>query len=221
MSIRTSSGITAVIFLVSLACLRISTAQGQEDNSYTNLQVLDPDITREDLGMAMQQNIRGLGLPRRQSEGCLFCHVGDMDLPVKEWDFAADDKETKLKARVMMTMVKDINAKHLTQLDNRLDESFSVSCITCHSGRTDPRPLPDVLRATYAVDGISAAISKYHELRDRYLGAGAYDFRPSVLTRLAFSLAEQGAWDDALAFASVNEAVHREIPMAAHRRGLF
>lgn len=128
-----------------------------------------------------------------------------MDAPRDEWDFASDEKETKLKGRVMMAMVKDINANHLSQLDNRLDESLSVSCITCHSGRTDPRPLPDVLRAAYSEEGISAAIEKYHELRDRYFGAGAYDFRPEVLVRLANGLAQQGAWDDALALARLNE----------------
>ena len=166
----------------------------------------------------MQQNIRGLGLPRRQSEGCLFCHVGDMDAPRDEWDFASDEKETKLKGRVMMAMVKDINANHLSQLDNRLDESLSVSCITCHSGRTDPRPLPDVLRATYSADGIAAAIKKYHELRDRYFGAGAYDFRPAALVRFANGLEQQGAWDDALAFARVNEEAHPGEPFAARAR---
>ncbi len=218
MSFHNPSGITAVIFLASLTCVNISDAYGQEGNGYTNLQVLDPDITREELGMAMLQNTLGLGLPRRQREGCLFCHVGDMDLPVDEWDFAADDKETKLKARAMMAMVKDINTNHLSQLDNRLDESFSVSCTTCHSGRTDPRPLPDVLRAIYASDGISAAISKYHELRDRYLIAGAYDFRPAVLVRLANRLAQQGAWDDSLALAVVNEEANPAEPFAASAR---
>jgi hypothetical protein len=202
----------------SLVVLGAAAANGQEVNGYTNLQILDPDITRDELGRAMQQNIRGLGLPRRQSEGCLFCHVGDMDAPRDEWDFASDEKETKLKGRVMMAMVKDINANHLSQLDNRLGESLSVSCITCHSGRTDPRPLPDVLRAAYSEEGISAAIEKYHELRDRYFGAGAYDFRPEVLVRLANGLAQQGAWDDALALARLNEEAHPAEPFAARAR---
>lgn len=202
----------------SLAFLCAAAANGQEDNGYTNLQVLDPDITRNELGGVMVQNLLGLGLPRRQREGCLFCHVGDMDAPVDEWDFASDEKETKLKARAMMAMVRDINANHLSQLDNRLDQSFSVSCITCHSGRTDPRPLPDVLRAAYSADGISAAINKYHELRDRYFGAGAYDFRPAVLVRLANGLAQRGAWDDALTFATLNEAVHPAEAFAARAR---
>jgi len=208
MSRRAPARLSAMIVSASFACLAAPLAAAQHDNGYTNLQVLDPDITRNELGMAMLQNTLGLGLPRRQREGCLFCHVGDMDKPVDEWDFPSDEKETKLKARAMMAMIRDINANHLSQLDNRLDESFTVSCITCHSGRTDPRPLPDVLRESYAADGISATIGKYHELRDRYFGAGAYDFRPRVLIRLADGLAKQGAWDDSLALAKVNEEAH-------------
>jgi hypothetical protein len=47
----------------SLVVLGAAAANGQEVNGYTNLQILDPDITRDELGRAMQQNIRGLGLP--------------------------------------------------------------------------------------------------------------------------------------------------------------
>lgn len=207
-----------MVLLSLLALLSAAAANGQEDNGYTNLQVLDPDIARDDLGRVMVQNLRGLGLPRRQGEGCLYCHVGDMDTPRDEWDYASDEKETKLKARVMLAMVRDINANHLSQLDNRLDASFSVACITCHSGRTDPRPLPDVLRAAYSADGISVAIDKYHELRDRYFGAGAYDFRPEVLVRIANGLAQQGAWDDSIALAMVNEEAHPAEAYAARAR---
>jgi tetratricopeptide (TPR) repeat protein len=75
-----------------------------------------------------------------------------------------------------------------------------------------------VLRATYSADGIVATIDKYHELRDRYFGAGAYDFRPAVLVRLANGLAQQGAWDDSLALATMNEEAHPAEPFAARAR---
>jgi len=208
----------AATVAASLVCLGATVAVAQGDNGYTNLQVLDPDIPREQLGMAMLQNTLGLGLPRRQREGCLFCHVGDMDQPVDEWDFASDEKETKLKARAMMAMVMDINGDHLAQLVHRIDDTYSVSCVTCHAGRTDPRPLPDVLRETHAADGIEATVGKYRELRNRHFGAGAYDFRPAVLVRLANGLAQSGAWDDALALARLNEEVHPGDTTAASAR---
>ena len=109
-----------VFSIISLAVLGFSTASGQETTDYKNLKVLDKNISREDLGKAMLQNLYGLGLPRRQREGCLFCHVGSMDTPVGEWKFDSDEKETKKKARVMMQMVEDINANYLATLDGRL-----------------------------------------------------------------------------------------------------
>lgn len=63
MIIRTPSGIKSAMISGSLVVLGAAAANGQEVNGYTNLQILDPDITRDELGRAMQQNIRGLGLP--------------------------------------------------------------------------------------------------------------------------------------------------------------
>lgn len=208
----------AIILWLSLIAAGPTMTSAQEPAEYENLQVLDPDTTRDELGNVMLQNLNGLGLPRRQREGCLFCHVGDMDRPVEEWDFASDDKSEKDKARAMMRMVREINSNHLATLDERIDDSFEVTCYTCHAGRTDPRPLQDILRATYATDGIAAAIDRYHELRERYYGAGAYDFRPLVLVRLAGEFARDGAWDDALTMARTNEEMHPGVMLPARAR---
>ena len=208
-------------YLLALATLQFLLAAalyGQETTEYENLKVLSPDTTREELGMAMLQNLQGLGLPRRQREGCLYCHVGSMDLPVGEWDFASDDKATKAKARVMMQMVKDINTSHIASLDGRIDDDFQVTCYTCHAGRTDPRPLAIVIRETWATEGVGAATGKYRELRERYFGAGAYDFRPAILSGLANGVAGAGAWDDALVLATLNESANPESLTASRAR---
>ncbi len=207
-----------LLALVALGVLSFQVGNAQEPNKYSNLQVLDADTTRDELGDAMLQNLFGLGLPRRQREGCLFCHVGDMDLPVSEWDFPSDDKKTKLKARVMMQMVADINADYLARLDDRMDPDFRVTCETCHAGRTDPRPLDTILIKEYSANGISGAIDKYEELRARYFGAGAYDFRPYVLTKIARTIAATGAWNDALVIETKNEEVHPDNRSAARAR---
>ncbi len=68
------------------------TSQAQDAPLYDNLHVLPQDISRDELGAVMLQNLQGLGLPRRQNEGCLFCHVGDMDQPRSSWAWASDDK---------------------------------------------------------------------------------------------------------------------------------
>ena len=71
--------------------------------------------------------------------------------------------------------------------------------MTCHAGRTDPRPLPEALWAAYETEGIEGTTKRYHELRERYFGGDAYDFRVHVLPSVAVRLADQGALDDAIA----------------------
>ena len=61
--------------------------------------------------------------------GCNFCH---------EADRSVDTKPTKVKARGMIEMVNDINAKFG-------DGKIHVTCWTCHQGSTKPqlsRPIP-------------------------------------------------------------------------------
>ena len=174
---------------------------------FENLQVLPPDISQNDLGEVMLGNLRGLGLRRLAGEGCLFCHVGDMEQPRDSWDYASDDKPTKRKARVMMAMVQAINQEHLANLETRIDSTHRVTCITCHAGRTDPRPLPTVLWEAYEAGGVDSAQTRYRALRGRYLGGVAYDFRVGVLSGLATRMADRAAFDDAIAMAALNVEV--------------
>jgi len=202
-----------LVILVVLGGASLS-GRARAQSEYTNLQVLPEDVSRAELSRWMIGNLRGLGLPRRQSEGCLHCHVGDMEQPTSEWDFASDAKPAKLEARVMMRMVVDINERHLAELPERLAGAMRVTCHTCHAGRIDPRPLPDVLRADYEKGGVDALITRYEALRERYFAAGAFDFRVGVLTGVAMTLANEGAFDDALAVASTNQRVYPGEPSA-------
>jgi hypothetical protein len=191
-----------------VVALLASGPAGQDAPEYTNLQVLPADISREELGRVMIENLRGLGLPRLAGRGCLECHVGDLETPRTEWDYASDAKPMKLKARAMMAMVKAINEDHLATLPERLDRSFEVSCTTCHAGRVDPRPLPTVLWETYEDDGIDGVVETYRDLRERYFARDAYDFRIGVLPRVATHMADGGRIDDAIALAALNVEVH-------------
>jgi hypothetical protein len=67
----------------------------------------------------MLSNLSGLGLRRRAKEGCLFCRSGSMDVPFSDWDRASADNPMKLKARVMMTTVRDINGGYLLDVPDR------------------------------------------------------------------------------------------------------
>lgn len=196
-----------------VAVILVSLAFGvpvAEETHYKNLQVLPPDISRDELGDVMLDNLRGLGLPRLAGEGCLYCHVGSLEKPRGEWDYASDAKPAKAKARVMMAMTRAINSDYLGKLKTRIDSSFEVTCATCHAGRLDPRPLPEVLWSVYEQDGIDATSAKYRELRERHFGSDAYDFRVHVLPGLAKYMADNGTLDDAITLAALNAELHSE-----------
>ena len=88
--------------------------------SARNLDVL----TEENVEFTMQNITFALGV------GCVYCHdVTDLSL---------DTKPQKVKARMMLEMVRDINAMFG-------DGQTHVSCWTCHRGSTEPqlsRPIP-------------------------------------------------------------------------------
>jgi hypothetical protein len=78
-----------------------------------NLKVL----TAENVEIAMQNITFALGLR------CIDCHVVN--------DFSLDTKPQKLKARMMLEMVRDINARFG-------DGKTHVTCWTCHRASTQP-----------------------------------------------------------------------------------
>jgi hypothetical protein len=91
-------------------------AQGKGKNPPKNLKVLTP----ENFMAQMQTFPVALGVENQG--GCNFCHEADRSL---------DTKPTKVKARQMIEMVSDINAKFG-------DGKVHVTCWTCHLGSTKP-----------------------------------------------------------------------------------
>ena len=88
-----------------------------------NLKVLKPEDIRTQMGMY----VAALGL---QDKGrCDYCHV--------QGDRASDDNPKKVVARMMITMVHDINAKFPDSA-----EKMRVTCYTCHRGKTEPETAP-------------------------------------------------------------------------------
>jgi hypothetical protein len=150
----------------------------------------------------MLSNLSGLGLRRRANEGRLFCHSGSMDVPSSEWDWASDDNPMKLKARVMMAMVRNINGGYLLDLPDRDHPEVEVGCYTCHSGCTNPMPLEDLLMVEFESGGAARLVDVYRRLRARYYAADAYDFRVSTLVDVANRLVEM---DSVEAAATVHE----------------
>ena len=95
----------------------------------TNLTVLPKDIPAARLKALMKRYGEELGVP------CGHCHVEDPES--HHVDYASDDNPKKQTARLMITMLSDINTKYLSQLgDPRY--TAHVTCGNCHQGRTDP-----------------------------------------------------------------------------------
>ena len=157
-----------------------------------NLQVLAKDIPQADLVRIMQGFTQGLGVQ------CGYCHA---PAPPPEggrggagrgrgagappFDFGSDQIAAKKKAREMMTMVRDLNARIPAAVGKSADAAASVQCATCHGGVAIPRPLGDVLDQTTAEKGVPAAVAQYRDLRKQFFGARAYDFSEASLINLA------------------------------------
>lgn len=84
-----------------------------------NLKILKPEEVRP----AMGSYVRSLGV------NCDFCHV--------QGDRASDENPKKNTARMMIAMVRDINAKFPGGASKT-----HVTCYTCHNGKPEPATAP-------------------------------------------------------------------------------
>lgn len=96
-----------------------------------NLRVLPAHTSRAGLRSLMKQYERALGV------SCSYCHVEDRDSGVI--DYASDENPRKHTARLMISMLQDINDKHLAQLGGDRRYAQPVTCGSCHQGRATPQ----------------------------------------------------------------------------------
>ena len=164
----------------------------------TNLKVFPADMPVRELLDSMGGFTRALGVR------CSYCHVGQQGQPLSSYDFAADEKPAKGKARVMMRMAAAINGEHLPRLPARRDPPIAVSCATCHRGVAEPRPLRQLVLAAYERGGVDSADAAYRALRERYYGRAAYDFGEVALADVASDLRDRGRFADAVRIAVLN-----------------
>ena len=174
-------------------------ASAQIPDKFTNLRVLPKKIGKAELVQTMRGFTGALGVR------CNHCHVGASPANLDGYDFAADTKETKRVARVMMRMTREINTRLLPRTGR--EPRMTVQCFTCHHGVKRPEPLVDILGATVRKEGVDAARSQYRELREKYYGRAAYDFGAPTLNQLAESLAEKDV-DGAIAVQQLNVEVN-------------
>ena len=168
-----------------------------------NLQFFPKDFTAQQVLPAMQNFNAALGV------ACGYCHVFDgPPITNPKNDFAADDKETKKKARVMLAMARDVNMKLQAELGKPAAELTNVQCVTCHRGVAIPKQLVTIMNETAAKEGINKALAQYQDLRKQYYGAQAYDFTDATLFNAANASLMANKPDDAIAFAQLNIGYH-------------
>ncbi len=95
-----------------------------------NLQVLPLDIPTAELGRLMKGFEKDLGVT------CSHCHVEDP--ATRKFDYASDENPAKTQARLMITMLRDINDKYLPQLGGDRRYAVPVTCGSCHQGQSSP-----------------------------------------------------------------------------------
>ena len=138
----------------------------QFPDKFTNLKVLPKDISKHEMESAMRGFAFALGVR------CEHCHV-EKKAPEHGLDFAADDKEAKKTARVMLQMVAAVNHDYISKVKKTEPNAatIQVQCVTCHHGLAQPQPLNDVLAASLEKDGLEKTIALYRDLRNKYYAA--------------------------------------------------
>jgi tetratricopeptide (TPR) repeat protein len=176
-------------------------SRAQIPDTFKNLKILSKDIPKAELVSVMRSFSTSLGVR------CNHCHVGENAATLEGFDFASDDKEPKRIARVMMSMVQEINKEEIPKA--QIKDPSLVRCVTCHRGVSKPRTLDEVLRGTIEKEGVPAAQKQYRELREQFYGSGSYDFRPGPVNTVAEWLAfERKDYDGAIALLAVNVEFH-------------
>jgi len=95
-----------------------------------NLQVLPQDLSAAKVGKLMKQFEQDLGVK------CSHCHVENAQ--TQKLDYASDENPRKQTARLMISMLTDINDKYLAQLGGDRRYAVPVTCGSCHQGQSNP-----------------------------------------------------------------------------------
>ena len=214
-----------VVLAAALLFSAVPLAQrGRGAAAPTNLQVLPKDTPQQDVVALMQTFAQALGVQ------CVYCHVQGAAEPPPDLDdapppppagrgrgrgqgpppmnYAADERPQKATARVMLKLVNDINATLRARVAKPSSDLVTVQCATCHRGVTNPQQLSDILSQAMLTKGEGAAVGIYRDLRQRYQGTQAYDFREPVLLTLAQQSLAGGKPDDAIAWARLNIEIY-------------
>lgn len=206
---RTGSAVLLVLFVALPASAQIP-------DTFTNLQVLPEDISRDSLIQIMRNFSFALGVR------CQYCHVGGDGISFEGVEFDKDTDPDKRKARFMMRMVENLNGYVLPLTPERDTPAVVIECKTCHRGL--PRPLllkQDLLMVTHKV-GVDSAVQRYRHLREEFALSGSYDFDEWETNQLAEQLEAEGRIGDAIAIYKLNSEFYpASVSIAANLARLY
>jgi tetratricopeptide (TPR) repeat protein len=173
-------------FLISLTP-HGAAAQWRWPERAEDLRELPADFPPERLSAVMRGFTNALGVR------CSYCHVGEEGQPLESYDFASNANPNKDRARAMYRLLGTVNDQ-LSEIEPS-GAQVNMWCHTCHNGKPRPQTLGEAVDERFRASGPDEAFRYFRELRDRYYGAGAYDFTPSSVAALASGLLQQGDED--------------------------
>ena len=107
--------------LVLAAALAVPSVHAAPEHK--NLQVIDKNISKDDLKRTMEGFAAQLGVK------CQFCHV--------EEQYEKDDKKQKNDARKMIKLVMEMKARKPEFFKTTVKEN-AIQCSMCHRGKPQP-----------------------------------------------------------------------------------
>jgi hypothetical protein len=122
---------------------------------------------------------------------CEYCHAGPRGTQLSSTVQPRPEAQPPSKfeiARAMIAMTRDLNAHVVSATGKPPTQTTEVTCMTCHRGLSVPAQLSDIIAKTALQQGPDAAIAQYRDLRDRFYGGQAYDFREDSLLDAARQL---------------------------------
>lgn len=125
----TSRGVVLAFLSFLLAGAAIATEEIPRSKP-VNLQALPKELSGASVGKLMKRFEQDLGVK------CSHCHVEDPQ--TQKLDYASDENPRKLTARLMISMLDDINDKYLAQLGGDRRYAVPVTCGSCHQGQSSP-----------------------------------------------------------------------------------
>lgn len=178
------AGVAMGMAALVTAVVPVSAQQWSWPERAEDLQELPADFPPERLSAVMRGFTSALGVR------CSYCHMGEEGAPLSSYDFVSDANPNKGRARAMLRLLGAVN-EHLDEIEPS-GTPVNMWCHTCHQGKPRPQTLAEALDERRVDESGEAALAHFRQLRERYYGAGAYDFTVGNVATVAATFLQEG-----------------------------